>query len=128
MRDLVQGDPQTEVARRHMHAAFGLDDVGSDVVQAPGPVAGQHEVVLPQDLLRKVPEEHSDLNPDGGAGEAPSDRRERHRLTHAFGHRSQERAETVQVRPGPSRSVQQQRPGIRRRGLQAGEVPNESVR
>ena len=74
MRDLVDRDPQPEVARPEREALLQREDVAADVVDGVGRgVVVEHEqVVLPEHALREVAEQHAGL----GAGDPAADRRD----------------------------------------------------
>ena len=78
MRDLVDRDPQAEVARPEREALLEPEHVATDVVDGVtgrGVVVGNEEVVLAEHALREIAEQHAGL----GAGDGPADRRDRAR-------------------------------------------------
>ena len=127
MRDLVDRDPQPEVAGPEREPLLEREDVAADVVDGVGRgVVVEHEqVVLAEHPLREVAEQHPGL----GAGDPAADRRDRaagHALADARGERREQAAHRRDVGRDPRRAVDDLRPGRARRP-QAGVVGDERL-
>ena len=103
--DLVQGQPQPELAGREGEALLEGEDVGPDVVDEVlllgVLVLDDEQVVLAEHPARHPAEQDADL----GAGDAAGDRRERagaHALAEPVGERAQEPLERGDVGPHPA--------------------------
>jgi hypothetical protein len=59
--DLVQREPEAEVALAESMLALDLDDVRPHEVHEVAIVAGQEQVVLAEDLSGQIPEDRSEL-------------------------------------------------------------------
>ena len=125
--DLVDRDPQTEVARAEREALLQREDVAPDVIDRVGRrVVVEHEqVVLAEHALGEVPEQHAGLGPRHATADG-CDPTARHPFADARGQWGEQAAHRRDVRLHPRRAVDDL--GARRaRGAETGVVGHERL-
>ncbi len=131
MGELVQRDPQTEVARTERVALLEPEHVGSDVVhgvvgRGPRGIVGDEEVVLAEDALAHPTEQHPHL----GTGDPPTDRSQRavrHALPELVAQGCEETLHRLDVGLDPPGPVEELT-ASRARRTQTGELGHERLR
>ena len=125
MGDLVDRDPQAEVARNQAVPTLHLDQVGTDEVDQPVVVRWQEHVELPKDPPRDVSEDRTRLCADGLA----RDRRPGGTfLQQPLRERLHQTLETGDVLPDPVASSHHPRTRTEPGDAQAGEPRHELLR